>query len=134
MPLPAVDFVLMLPDPESPSEFVSVANCSNVQHERTNSDEDVSTKGDNGDRKLYPAGAQRSQSISCDFVAEASAPFTTLKTAAFSSTPSVLARLDDGTDTFTGVFQISNFSQQAGAFGAVTGSFTLNSSGAIEEA
>jgi predicted secreted protein len=132
---PAVEFVLMVPDVSSPSTYVSVATLTNVQMERTNTDEDISTKGDARNRKLYPEGAQRAMSVTADFVADSSAPFDTLKDAAFHATnPSLSCRLDDGESTFTGTFQISNFSLQGGAFGAVTGSITLNSSGAITKA
>jgi predicted secreted protein len=127
----AVEFVLMLLNGASPPVYESVANLSNVQYERSNSEEDVSVKGDARFKKLYSAGAQMSMSISCDFVADDSALFAALKTAAFSTTPQIQARLDDGDDTFTGIFHISNFSQTGGAFGAVTGSISLSSSGTI---
>lgn len=134
MPYPANDFVLMILDGASPPAYASVANCSNVQLERSNSDEDVSTKGDNRNRKLYPEGSQRALSVTADFIADDTALFAALKTAAFSATPSIQARLDDGEDTYTGEFQISSFSLAGGAFGAVTGSITLNSSGVIIKA
>lgn len=134
MNFPAVEFVLMIPDPGSPSQYASVATLSNVQYERSNSDEDVSTKGDNLFRKMYSAGSQKSMSITADFVADDSTLFASLKTAAFATTPSIMARLDDGDDTFTALFHISNFSQSGGAFGAVTGSISLASSGTITKA
>lgn len=128
---PAVEFILLVQSPSSPSQYVSVATLSNVQVERTNSDEDISTKGDARFRKLYPAGAQMAMSISADFVADDSVAFEAVKDAAMSTTPSISAKLDDGVDVFTATWQISNFSMSGGAFGAVTGSFTLNSSGTI---
>ena len=132
---PAVEFVLMLQSAGSPSNYVSVATLTNVQYERTNSDEDVSTKGNARYRKLYSDGAQFAMSITADFVADNSTEFNQLKDAAFHATsPKVQARLDDGDDTFTTEWHISNFSMSGGAFGAVTGSITLNSSGAITKA
>ncbi len=132
MPYPGADLVLMIADPGSPSVFVSVANLTNVQYERSNSDEDVSTKGDAGWRRLYSLGAQRAVSLTADFVAEDTAVFNALKAAANHATnPSIVAHLDDGEDIYSATFHISSFSESGGAFGAVSGSISLNSSGTV---
>jgi len=131
---PAVEFVLLVPDPGSPSTYISVATLTNIQYERTNSDEDITTKGDARFRKLYSEGALRSMSITADFVADSSTAFDVVKDAATAATPSLTARLDDGESTFTATWHISSFSESGGAFGAVTGSISLQSSGTITKA
>lgn len=132
MPYPGADLVLLIADPGSPSTFVSVANLTNVQYERSNSDEDVSTKGDAGWQRLYSLGAQRSVKLSADFIAEDTAVFNALKAAANHVTnPSIVAHLDDGEDIYSATFHISSFSESGGSFGAVSGSISLSSSGTV---
>lgn len=124
----AVDMILELQSVSSPSDWVSVGALKNVQMQITNSEEDVSAKKHNQARALFPEGAQKSYTISADFVLDDTDEFEQLQAAAESATPSIAARCDDGSRLYTGTWQITQWQVQGAAFGAVQGSITLQSS------
>lgn len=128
---PAKDMVLQILDSASPGQYLSVGALTNVSLQIANSEEDISSKGDNQARKLYSAGAQKSYTISGDFVLTDANGFTDLRAAAESADPKIMAKLDDGQSIYSGEWHIAQFSVQGGAFGAVTGQISLSSSGTI---
>lgn len=130
MYFPAVDMILEI-EMGSPLAFQPIGALRNVQMQITHSEEDVSTKDDAQMRALYPEGSQTSYSFTAEFVLTDEAGFQVMKAAAQTKPPRITARLDDGNDLYAGVFQISQWQEQGGSFGAVQGSVTLQSAGAV---
>ena len=133
MEQPAVDAVFSVAASVSPTALVPVLAFKTNDFQVSHTDEDVSTKGSAQERERYPQGSQHDMQISGDFVADDSdAAFDLLKQAALSKTnPSIYGRFQDGADTYTGTWQITQFSLSAPEFGAVKGSITLMQVSAI---
>lgn len=129
--LQAVDMVFLVPTVASPSQYAPVLSLQSVNLQISHSEDDISTKADARSRRVFPAGSQSSHSVSGDFVASDEETFATLRAAAESSTPSIMGQLDDGARIYTGLWQITSWTVNGPAFGAVTGSISLVSVGAI---
>lgn len=128
---PAADMILSVLDAQSPAQYQPIGALKSVQMQITHSEEDVSTKGSNRYRELYPDGSQAAYAITGEFVLTDANGFTDLQAAAHSQSPKIMAKLDDGTFVYGGLWQITQWQVTSGAFGAVQGSVSLQSSGTI---
>ncbi len=129
-PLPGKDVAIMAML-GSPATWTAIGAFQDVGLDINNSEEDSSTKGSNLARTLYTPGAQKSYAISGEAILDDSAGLALIKDAAHAADPKVNLRLDDGVDTYTGDWLVSNFKVQGGSFGVAKVSCSLQGSTAI---
>lgn len=126
----AVDLALLVQS-GSPLAYGAIGAIREATLQLQHSEEDITSKGDNQARRLYPEGSLKSASVTGQFVVTDEPGFEVLRAAAESAVPKIDAKLDDGVSVYTGEWLIASWQVQGGSSGAVMGSVTLQSSGPI---